>query len=180
MLPSDIDDIHGFHMSCYRKFTALSKTQRENNNEICNQHDHSTRITRSNLTSPATSSRTGIFPKLCLFCNKELKKIKGKEQKLTIVETAIFEENIRKYANWKEDNIILAKISQIDFAAKEVKYHGWCCAKYQTEAESIFESKNSKTPNDASSTHSEIYYEWYKEREVHSEAFDALCNFIEV
>ena len=97
VLPSDIDDIHGFHMSCYRKFTALSKTQRENNNEICNQHDHSTRITRSNLTSPATSSRTGIFPKLCLFCNKELKKIKGKEQKLTDVETTIFEANIKKY-----------------------------------------------------------------------------------
>ena len=75
---------------------------------------------------------------------------------------------------------MLAKISQIDFAAKEVKCHGWCRTKYQTEAESIFQSKNSKTPNDASSTHSEIYYEWYKEREVHSEAFDALCNFIEV
>ena len=59
-------------------------------------------------------------------------------------------------------------------------YHGWCCAKYQTEAESIFQSKNSKTPNDASSTHKEIYYEWHKEREVHSEAFDALCNSIEV
>ena len=116
---------------------------------------------------------------MCLFCNKERKKIKGKEQKLTNVETVIFEENIRKYANWKY-NIMLAKISQIDFAAKEVKYHGWCRAKYQTEAESIFQSKNSKTPNDASSTHSEIYYEWYKEREVHSEAFDALCNFIEV
>ena len=97
VLPSYIDDIRGFHMSCYRKFTAL-----------------------------------------CLFCNKERKKIKEKEQKVINVETVIFEENIRKYANWKEDNIMLAKISQIDFAAKEVKYHGWCRAKYQTEAESIF------------------------------------------
>ena len=116
---------------------------------------------------------------MCLFCNKERKKIKGKEQKLTNIETVIFEENIRKYANWKEDNM-LAKISQIDFAAKEVKYHGWCRAKYQTEAESIFQSKNSKTLNDASSTHSKIYYEWHKERQVHSKAFDVLCNFIEV
>ena len=33
---------------------------------------------------------------------------------------------------------MLAKISQIDFTAKEVKHHGWCRAKYQTEAESIF------------------------------------------
>ena len=54
MVPSDIDDIHGFHLSCYRKFTVLSKTQKENNNEICNQHDQPIRIMRSNLTSPAT------------------------------------------------------------------------------------------------------------------------------
>ena len=66
------------------------------------------------------------------------------------------------------------------FAAKEVKYHGWCRAKYQTEAKSIFQSKNSKTSNDASSRHSEVYYEWHKEREFHTEGFDALCNFIEV
>ena len=39
MLPNDIDDNHGFHMSCYHKFTTLSKTQRENNNEISNQHE---------------------------------------------------------------------------------------------------------------------------------------------
>ena len=71
MLPSYIDDIHGFHMSCYRKFTALSKTRRKNNNDSCNKDDRPTRITRSNLTSPAISSRMGIFPKVCLFCNKE-------------------------------------------------------------------------------------------------------------
>ena len=96
VLSSDIDDIHRFHMSCYRKFTALSKTQREKNN-ICNQHDQRSRIAPSNITSSATSSRTGMFPKVCLFCNKERKKIKGKEQKLTDVETTIFEANIKKY-----------------------------------------------------------------------------------
>ena len=48
---------------------------------------------------------------------------------------------------------MFAKISQIDFADKEVKYE-WCRAKYQAEAVSIFQSE---TPNDASS--SETYYE---------------------
>ena len=114
------------------------------------------------------------------FLKQILKNIKGKEQKLTDVETAIFEANIRKYGNWKEDNIMQAKISQIDLAAIEVKYHGWCRAKYQAEVESIFQSKNRKTPNDASSTHSEIYYQWHIEREVHHESFNALRNFIEV
>ena len=102
------------------------------------------------------------------------------EPKLTNVETTMFEENIRKYPNWNEDDIIITEISQIEFAAKEVKHHEWCRAKYQTEAESIFQSKHSKTPTDASSTHSQIHYEWHKGREVHSEAFDALWNLIEV
>ena len=39
---------------------------------------------------------------------------------------------------------MLAKISQTGFSAKEVKYHRWCRAKYRTETESIFQSKNSK------------------------------------
>ena len=77
MLPSDI---HGFHMSSYRKFTALSKTQKENNNDIYNQHDQPTRITPSNLTLSATAPRTRIFPEVCLFCNKERKKLKKRNK----------------------------------------------------------------------------------------------------
>ena len=38
-----------------------------------------------------------------------------------------------------------AKVSDIYFAAKEVKCHGWCRAKYQAEAESIFQNKNKKS-----------------------------------
>ena len=74
VLPSYIDYIHGFHMSCYRKFAGLSKTQRENNNDICNQHDQPTRITRSDLTSLAISSRTRIFLKCAYFAIKNAKK----------------------------------------------------------------------------------------------------------
>ena len=47
------------------------------------------------------------------------------EPKLTNVETTMFEENIRKYPNWNEDDIIITEISQIEFAAKEVKHHEW-------------------------------------------------------
>ena len=68
---------------------------------------------------------------------------------------------------------MMAKISQIDFGAKEVNYHGWCPAKHQTENESIFQSKHGKIPNFVSSTQR-------IEKEIHSEAFDSLCKFIEV
>ena len=78
MLSSDTADIHGVHMSCYCKFTAVSKIQRGNNNDVSNQRDQPTRIIRSNLTWPATSSSIGIFPKVFLFCNKERKQNKRK------------------------------------------------------------------------------------------------------
>ena len=52
------------------------------------------------------------------------------------------------------------KISQIDFGAKEVNYHGWCPAKHQTENESIFQSKHGKIPNCVSSTHRKINPLW--------------------
>ena len=42
--------------------------------------------------------------------------------------------------------------------------------KISKEAESIFQSKNSKKPNDVSSNHR--YYKWHKYRKVPSEAFD--------
>ena len=58
-----------------------------------------------------------------------------------------------------------AKIIQNDFATKEVKYQERCLTKYQTEAQSIFHSKNRKILNDASSKHSKIYYQWRKEGE---------------
>ena len=98
-----------------------------------------------------------------------MEKIKRKEHILTNAETAIFDENIRKHANWREDNIMSAKISKNDFATKEVKYQERCLTKYQTEAESIFHSKNRKILNDSSSKHSKIYYQWCKEREVYSD-----------
>ena len=75
---------------------------------------------------------------------------------------------------------MLAKISQIYFPAKEVKFHRWCRSKYQVEGESIFQRKNSKTSNNASSAFSEIYCKWHKKREVHSEAFDTLFSFIDI
>ena len=43
LVPNDIDNIHRFHMSCYSKLTALSKTGREN-------HMTSTLINMTNLT----------------------------------------------------------------------------------------------------------------------------------
>ena len=41
------------------------------------------------------------------------------EPKLTNVETTMFEENIRKYPNWNEDDIIITEISQMILQLKK-------------------------------------------------------------
>ena len=152
ILPEKVDNTHGYHLSYYRRFVALSKAQRmkmesmvtqdslqdcSTSTETSEKQDEpeSTRTTRSEITSPKPSSRTGIFPNACLFCDQARKKVKGVEQKLISAQTKAFEESIRKYIKWMEDSKLNTRLTGIDFSAKEVKYHAHCRVKYQTQAE---------------------------------------------
>ena len=98
-------------MECYRKFTALSKAQREKLDCLKNTRTNSSNntnslsglqdawfsmIKRSDIKS-SKPSKAGIFPNVCLLCNKARKRIKNVEQKLVNVETQNFEKSIKKY-----------------------------------------------------------------------------------
>lgn len=99
------------------------------------------------------------------------------EQRLVNVETDNFEENIRKYAHWKGDDHMLTRIGEIDFKAKEVKYHAVCRSKYQTEAQSTHYMKESREKENREGEPQPSY--WQQERDVHTQAFDALACYIE-
>ena len=88
-LRAKMDKSHGYHMECYRKFTALSKAQREkidclkntrtdcsnNTNSLSGFQDAcSSMIKGSDIKSPKPP-KTGIFPNVCFFCNKARKRI---------------------------------------------------------------------------------------------------------
>ena len=88
---------------------ALSKAPREkldcleqtgtdpsnNTNRLSGFQDaYSSLIKRSDIKS-YKPSKTGIFPNVCLFCNKARKRIKNVEQKLANVETQNFEKYIK-------------------------------------------------------------------------------------
>ena len=52
------------------------------------------------------------------------KKIWGTEQKLVIIETNEFEEQvIKKYIEWMEESKLVARVTGDNFSAKEGKYH---------------------------------------------------------
>ena len=110
-LPAKSNKSYGYHLECYRKFTALSKAQREKLDCLKNTRTNSSNntnslsglqdawfsmIKRSDIKS-SKPSKAGIFPNVCLLCNKARKRIKNVEQKLVNVETQNFEKSIKKY-----------------------------------------------------------------------------------
>ena len=76
ILPESIESITGYHLLCYRKCTALSKSQQDKLQEMIEMKEKEKSFskqkkTRSGMASPRPSTSTGIFPKVCLFCSRE-------------------------------------------------------------------------------------------------------------
>ena len=114
---------HIYHMECFRKFTTLSKAQREkldclknirtdpsnNTNSLSGFQDvRSSMIKRSYKKSPKLS-KPGIFPNVCLFCNNGRKRIKNVAQKLVNIKTQAFEKSIKNYVQWMGDANLSAR-----------------------------------------------------------------------
>lgn len=158
-LPEKYDDNIGYHMQCYCNFTAVPKNRKETVPEKT-----ASRITRSETTF-STEASTGVFPRVCLFCDnatKSLGKNKGKEQ-LGGCETTSAAENIKEAATSLNDYRMLSKIADLDLIAKEVKYHHSCKNKYIKQAQ----REQSQQPKEQSSR-----------RNSHEVAFKELQNHI--
>lgn len=104
-------------------------------------HGVSTRIMRSEIKYPGPSQGIGVFTKLCLFCNQAKKRIKGKEQEFSSGKSKNFVQNIRKYIEWQDYQILSVRLSNVIFAEKEIKYHGICRVKYQIATEAKIKHK---------------------------------------
>ena len=68
------------------------------------------------------------------FVYKLVKKHNNIKQSLISVATIKFEENIRTYARWLDDNELLLRLGNSDFVTKEVMYHAVCRVNYQNKA----------------------------------------------
>ena len=153
-LPETINDKDGFHLDCYRRFTAVSKAQKDKYNEVLNREcsvANNSRLTRSSSVT-MTKKESRIFSKICLFCNRVDKKHQQqKQQKQKLVRYEIQVDKYRRkqetltweiptgmllnlyskgifmrYAEILKDNEMLAKVSCVDFLAREVHYHNIC------------------------------------------------------
>ena len=76
------------------------------------------------------------------------------------------------------DAYLSARLSGVDFAAKEVKYRIYCHIKYQTEAEGKHnQEKRMAGEGCIPETSASI---WHLNREIHKKAFEALCSYLQV
>ena len=73
-LPESYDDNSGYHIQCYRSFMAVPKHRKEDEAEKTGS-----RPTQSETTF-STKESTGVFPRVCLFCEKETKSL-GKDKR---------------------------------------------------------------------------------------------------
>ena len=76
---------------------------------------------RSVIKSPKPSQSTVVYPKVRLFGNQARKRIKGKEQELSSAESKNFEQNIRKYIEWQDDQMLPVRLNNVVFSEKEIK-----------------------------------------------------------
>ena len=181
-LPDSLGGVEGYHKSCYGRFTAISATLREQLKALPkNDTESSPSLTRSKLKgikSPVVVSNSGILEQLCIFCGKVVRKKNDKRHTLTKAETKEFEDNIKMYMRWREDDIMMAKLQAIGFSVKEVHYHGICRVEYQNEAKLTPIGKRELkklSENEANDGNSE----WHVSRKLHKDAFIRLLSFID-
>ena len=180
-LPSSVDGESGFHISCYRRFSALSQSTRIKIKRKSPKKKLVSCVRRSEIKSPSPATTSGVLGKLCLFCCQKSKKKNNKRYTLVNCVTEEFEKNIKKFAVWREDHQLLAKIQGICFLAKEVCYHSICCVEYENIAKAASLAKKDlslkKTNNGGEMKEQPSL--WYQTRNAHKKAFVAFAGHIQ-
>lgn len=140
-----------YHPSCHRRYTAVKRPKDE--------LGPSKRDTRSSSVLPKTE-RHGILKRECIFCGKERKKKRGKEEPLTSIATKGGCDTLLERAHRSTNDHFKSLImGNIDLIAKEGKYHKSCRWQFMHETE-VAET-SCATPHD-----------------IHKRAFKSLCGFI--
>ena len=134
-LPDEPGEHHGYHYPCYKNFTAMP--HHDDPRVKTTPVPDSGKTLRSSSDLVASTSKSGIFPRICLFCKKARKKKGGTEEHLGLCETKEAEQTIKAAAVAKQDNALLAKISDVDFCCKEVRYHHSCRSAYLLDTPSV-------------------------------------------
>jgi len=141
-LPETPSASDGYHNTCYYRFTAIAS-----GTEVPATTGKDRKFLRSQSTQLEVSS-SGVLPKVCIFCNKARKKVRGKEQPLTSCEYDSAEKNTKEAAHVLNDNDMLVKMGNVGFHSKEVKYHDDCKCRYLNDMRDELKKANAPPAED--------------------------------
>jgi len=160
-LPAEYDDSIGYHSACYKNFTAVPKTE-TSTPSTSSEKGH---VLRSDVEAQGTTS-SGVLNPVCIFCKKERSTVKSKIEPLGSCLTKDAEKSIKDAATILQDSVMLAKFGDINFHAKEVKYHHTCHKNY------INKSKRQQSALAGNKT------EYGVIRNAHAKAFAILSDYV--
>ena len=132
---------YGFHSGCYSNFTAYQKEEKS-----CSKDGSIETRSKVPKQSVGVASTSGVLEKKCIFCKSpgRVHFPSGFENLSTCV-TLQAQESIKNAARHQRDQNFLRDFENMDFKAKEVKYHTTCKKRYVSKGGKIQEKENSET-----------------------------------
>ena len=138
-LPDNPGECDGYHSKCYSSFTAIPQSAKSMLSPVGPEKT----LLRSDVPQASTSSSSdcdksssGIFPKICFFCEKVVKRRPdGTREYLGSLQTKTARERIIEVAHVLKLPHLIVKLSGVNPIPKELKFHHSCRALYYTRAE---------------------------------------------
>ncbi|MES9950704.1 MAG: hypothetical protein ABW118_17235 [Candidatus Thiodiazotropha sp.] len=166
-IPDVLDEnIHGTHKQCYQRFTNTYFVSRKRSLEGTADTDPQPSSSKQTRRSASFTSAGGtLFPSdQCLFCDKNVIKIKQAKHFLVKCETTTAENSIKAAAESRKDEKMLCKILGMDLIAREAHYHNHCRRNYTR--------MDCRNPTFKTSEASKML-------DAHAEAFAYISSYIE-
>jgi len=131
-IPEAYEDNHGYHRTCYTRFTAnLSRLK-----DVTEEQPPTSQI---RVARRSTDKDNIVFNPDCIFCNKTGKKKVKVKGVWTTEDTTVFErgggDTVLQCAEKKDDFKLLRRISGFDLFSCEAKFHPSCRRIYVSSSE---------------------------------------------
>ena len=156
-LPNEYNNDMGYHKSCCKNFTAIPKLD-----PIPETTEHTVKKVLRSQVSHHEATSSGVFTSTCIFCGNSRRTMNRKIENIGRCKTREAEHSVKEAATILQDTDLLAKIGEVDFIAKEVKYHHTCRKQYLNRAQ-----RSTKPVT-----------EYGKSREIHASAFVTLADYV--
>ena len=166
LMPSSIDDHHGYHWSCFKRFTGNLDRLRRNNPSPSGSSSRIIPKRRRPINKDSVVSKD-----VCIFCDSEGKKSVKTNRSWTTQGFSKFTRvgwmSVLEMAEKKNDHILLTRIRVYDLFASEAQFHRKCLINYMQSSKK-WQSKD----NDAFEMQDSLI-------EAYEHAFNGVCAIVE-